>query len=173
MAVHFDGYSLDTTGRPTFRYSLDSGGRGAVLTVAESFAPVKATAATGFSRHFSVEAPGRYHAWLLVGQSVRNPRVVAPADRPAPVLDLKSDEPLVPAGGVRLVLPQDGDRAVVIEASGAPEGSVWRLVPSPGGGWYVLSRLPESREGWKGSFEVITWALPKDDDALLKSLSAK
>jgi hypothetical protein len=89
------------------------------------------------------------------------------------VLDWKSEEPLAPAAGVRLVLPQDGDRAVVLEAAGAPEGSVWRFVPNSGSGWHVLLRLPESREGWKGSFEIITWALPKDDDALLKGLSAK
>ena len=57
MAVHFDGYTLDRTGRPTFRYSLDEGGKGAVLKVAESFAPVKASAATGFKRQFAVNAP--------------------------------------------------------------------------------------------------------------------
>ena len=50
MAVHFDGYTLDKTGRPTFRYSLDEGGKGAVLKVAETFAPIKASAATGFTR---------------------------------------------------------------------------------------------------------------------------
>ena len=47
------------------------------------------------------------------------------------------------------------------------------LVPKSDGGWHVLLRLPESRDGSKGSFDVIVWALPKDDDALLKGLSAK
>ena len=55
--------------------------------------------------------------------------------------DLKAEEPLVPAAGVRLVLPQDADRALVLEAAGAPEGSAWRFVPKPGGGWLVLLRL--------------------------------
>ena len=59
MAVHFDGYSLDKTGRPTFRYSLDEGGKGAVLKVAESPAPIKASAATGFSPAVRRRSPRR------------------------------------------------------------------------------------------------------------------
>jgi hypothetical protein len=49
MAVHFDGYSLDKSGRPTFRYWLDEGGRGAVLRIAETPSPVKSSAATGLT----------------------------------------------------------------------------------------------------------------------------
>jgi hypothetical protein len=142
MAVHFDGYSLDGTGRPTFRYSLDGGGKGAVLKVAESFMPVKASAATGFKRQFAVEVPGGYNAWFLAGQAAKEPRVVPTNGGAAPSFDLKSEEPLVPATGMRLLLPQEADRALVIEASGAPDGSAWRFVPKPGGGWLVLLRLP-------------------------------
>lgn len=172
MAVHFDGYSLDPSGRPTFRYSLDGGGKGAVLTVAESFAPVKASAATGLARHFEVEVPGGgYHAWLLAGQSLKVPRLMSTGNGETPRLDLSGDEPLVPAAGLRLILPQDGDRALVLEAAGGPEGSAWRFTPRPGGGWFIVLRLPEAK--WNGSFDLVMWALPKDDDALLKGLTAK
>ena len=170
MAVHFNGYSLDKSGRPTFRYSLDEYGAGAVLRVAETPAPVKASAATGFARRFAVEAPTGYRAWLLAGQSTRDPRVLSSTG--IRELDLKAEEPLVPAAGSRIVLPQDGDRAVVLEVPHAPEGAAWRFVPKPGGGWLVILRLPEAKDGWKGAFEVVTWALPKNDDALIKDLAA-
>jgi mono/diheme cytochrome c family protein len=173
MAVHFDGYSLDKAGRPTFRYSLDEGGTGAVLKVAETFAPVKASAATGLGRAFAVEAPAGYTAWLLAGQSSKDPRVLLTADGSLPALDLKADEPLAGAAGTRVVLPQDADAAVVLEAVGAPAGTAWRFVPRSGGGWLAVLRLPESKGGWKGEFTLVLWALPKDDEALLRGLTAK
>lgn len=144
-----------------------------MLKLAESFAAVQASAATGFKRHFAVDAPGRYHAWLLAGESAKDPRVMAAGSGKTPRLDLAAADPLVPAAGVRLVLPQEADRALVLEAAGAPEGSVWRFIRKPGGGWLVVLRLPESKSGWKGSFDLMMWALPKDDDALLKELSVK
>src|SRR5438105_9105638 len=64
-AVHFDGYALDKSGRPTFRYTLDERGTGAVLTVAETPAPVRSSVATGFARQFAVETPAGYTAWFL------------------------------------------------------------------------------------------------------------
>jgi hypothetical protein len=171
MAVHFDGYTLDKSGRPTFRYSLAEGGAGAVLKIAETPAPVKASAATGFARHFVVVAPPGYRAWLLAGQSAKKPRVL-PATG-ARQLDLRAEDPVVLAAGVRIVLPQDGDRAVVLEVSDPPEGAAWQFVPKPAGGWLVVLRLPEAKDGWSGTFGLVTWALPKDDDGLIKDLAVK
>src|SRR5207248_2081845 len=105
---------------------------------------------TGFARQFAVEAPAGYTAWFLAGQSAKDPRVIAVSGAQPPALDLKADEPLVAAAGVRVVLPQEADRAVVLEAVGAPDGAAWRFVPKPGG-WLAVLRLPESRGGWKGS----------------------
>jgi hypothetical protein len=173
MAVHFDGYSLDRDGRPTFRYRLTENAKEAVLKVAETLRPMKASVATGFARQFTVEAPGGYHAWLLAGQSSKPPRVLPTDGARSLVLDLKADEPTVPAGASRVVLPQDGDRAVMIQALGVPEGTVWRFVPAAGGGWQAVLRLPTLKEPWKHTFELVVWALPKDDDALLKDLGAK
>jgi cytochrome c2 len=173
MAVNFDGYTLDRSGRPTFRYTLDEGGKGAVLKVSEAPVPIKASVASGFARQFALDVPGGYRAWFLAGQSTKDPRVLAANGGRVPELDLKANESLVATDGVRVVLPIEGDKAVVLEALGAPEGTAWRFVPKPGGGWLAVLRLPESKDGWKGKFELVTWALPKDDDALLKDLTAR
>lgn len=173
MAVHFDGYTLDKDGRPTFRYHLTENPTDGVLRVAETPAPMRTTAATGFTRRFALEAPAGYHAWLLAGQATKEPRVVAANGGAAPALDLKADEPTVSAAGTRVVLPQDGDRAVVLEALNEPAGAAWRFVPRPGGGWLALVRLPATKEPWKGTFDLSLWALPKDEPALLKDLAAQ
>jgi cytochrome c553 len=172
-AVNFDGYSLDKEGRPTFRYHLTENDRDAVLHVSETPIPIKPSVATGFTRQFAVEAPAGYRTWLLAGHSNKQPRVVSATDAKVPTLDLKVDEPTITASAQRVVLPQDGDRAIVLEAVGAPVGSAWRFVPKPGGGWFVVLRLPEMKEPWKGTFELVLWSLPKDDDALLKDLATK
>jgi cytochrome c2/cytochrome c553 len=174
LAVHFDGYLLDKSGLPSFRYRVDGWGKGAVLEATEAIIPVKATAATGLARQFSVETPGDgYRAWFLAGQSVKDPRAIAATTGEAVKIDLNSVEPLIPAAGVRLVLPQEGDRAVVMEAVGVPQGCDWRFVPRPSGGRLAILRLPQAEGGWKGSFSIVIWALPKDDDALLNGLMAK
>ena len=172
QAVHFDGYSLDKEDRPTFRYTLRENEKDGVLKVSETIIPIKASVATGFIRQFAIEIPSGYRSLLLAGQSGKEPRAFTAAVTPISTLDLKAEEPLVAATGSRIVLRQDGDKAIVLEATGAPEGTVWRFVAKPGG-WLVMLRLPESKENWKGTFDLVTWALPKDDDVFLKDLATK
>jgi hypothetical protein len=172
-AVNFDGYGLDKEDRPTFRYTLRENEKDGVLRVSETIIPIKPSAATGFIRQFAVEAPSGYRAWLLAGQSSKEPRAVLVAGTPVPGFDLKAAEPLVAAAGSRVILPQDGDKAVVVEAIGTSEGTAWRFVARPGGGWLILLRLPETKENWKGTFRIATWALPKDDDVFLQDLATK
>ncbi|WP_439624738.1 c-type cytochrome [Gemmata sp.] len=173
MAVRFDGYALDKDGRPTFRYRLSETPGEGTLTVAETPVPMRGSVATGFVRKFAVETPANVTPWLLAGQSVKEPRVVSASGEKLGTLDLKAAEPTVPAAGARVVLPQDGDKAVVLEAIDAPAGAAWRFVPKPGGGWSAVLRLPATKEPWKGAFDLATWAVPRDDDALLKDLSTK
>ena len=78
-----------------------------------------------------------------------------------------------PVAGTRLVLPADGDKAMVLEVVGAPGGTTWRLVPRTGGGWLAVVRLPDAGSGFKAGFALDAWALPKDDEGLLKGLAAK
>ena len=87
----------------------------------------------------------------------------------AVTLDLKADEVTASAVGTRLALP-DGDRATVLEAAGAPAGSTWRFVPNKGGGWLAVLKFPEAKAEQKAAFTLNLWALPKDDEALLKEL---
>jgi cytochrome c2 len=173
MAVHFDGYSLDKSGRPTFRYSLDEGGKGAVLSVAETHEPIKAAAATGFARRFGVESPAGYTTWFFAGMSNKEIRAVRTdgGGRVVPARDAPESE--FGAEGMRVVLPADGDKVIVLEAVNAPPKTVYRFIPKVGGGWLVLLRLPEAKDSWKGSFGLVIWSVAKDDDALLKDLASK
>jgi hypothetical protein len=169
-AVNFDGYSLDKDDLPTFRYTLRENEKDGVLKVAETIVPIKASVATGFIRRFAIDTPGGYRVWFLAGQSGKEPRAYTAAGAPLPTLDLKSAEPRVEAIVSRMVLPQEGDKAIVLEVTGTPAGTAWRVSPKSGGGWLVMLRLPESKEHWKGAFDLVTWALPKDDELLLKDL---
>ena len=171
MAVQFDGYSLDKDGRPTFRYTLTENARGAMLKVAETPIPMRAAVAAGLVRKFEVEAPAGYQGWLLAGITTKDPRAVTPDGEAIP-LDLKAAEVTLPAANTRLVVP-DGDRALVLELAGAPNGTAWRLVPRPGGGWLAVVRLPEAKTAFTTNFALNVWALPKDDDALLKGLTTQ
>ncbi len=173
MAVNFEGYGLDDQGRPTFRYRLTENGRDAVLKVAETPIPIQPSLATGLVRRFALEAPAGYTAWLLAGQTTKEPRVIDAQGKKGPAIDFTAEEPAVEPAGARVVLPQDGDRAAVLEAVDAPAGTVWRFVPRTGGGWLAVLRLPAPKAPWRGSFELVLWAVPKDDDALLKDLAAK
>ncbi|MCE9566561.1 MAG: c-type cytochrome [Planctomycetes bacterium] len=173
QAVQFDGYSLDKDGRPTFRYQLKENPLDAVLTVSETPIPMKPSVATGFTRKFAIDTPAGYTPWLLAGQTSKEPRIVSVTGEKVAGLDLKAEEPTVPTTATRVVLPQDGDKAVVLEALDAPAGSVWRFSPKPGGGYFVMLRMPAPKLAGKGVFDLVLWSIPKDDDALLKDLAAK
>ncbi|MBN9119770.1 MAG: c-type cytochrome [Planctomycetes bacterium] len=168
MAVQFDGYSLDRDGRPTFRYRLDETGKGTELVVAETPAPLKSLLATGLARKFEATVPGGLQAWFFAGTTGGEPRLYDTAGKPVK-LDLKADEVSASAVGTRLVLP-DGDRAAVLEAAGAPAGTAWRFVRHKGGGWLAVLKLPAAKAEQKLAFALNLYALPKDDDSLLKEL---
>lgn len=171
MAVQFDGYSLGKHGRPTFRYRLDETGKGAVLEVAETPSPLKGLLATGLARKFDADVPGGYQAWFFAGTTGKEPRAYD-ARGQAIKLELKAEEAAAPAGS-RVVLPAEGDRAVLLEISGPPPGSSWVFVPGKSGGWLAILKLPSGKDAQKLGFTLNTWALPKDDEGLLKELFAK
>ena len=170
-AVQFEGYSLDGEGKPTFRYKLDETGKGAVLEASETPSALKGILATGLSRKFEASVPGGYHAWFLAGTTSKDPRVYDAKGRPVK-MSLKVDEVTVNAVGTRLVLP-DGERAIVLDASSAPAGTVWRFAPAKGGGWLAILKFPNGKEAQKLAFTLNLWALPKDDEGLLKELFAQ
>jgi cytochrome c553 len=168
MAVKFDGYSLDKDGRPTFRYRLDEQHGGPELIVAETPSPLKSLLATGLARRFDVTIPASQQAWFLAGQTSKEPRAYDRGGKPLK-LDLKAAEVTAPAAGARVVLP-DGERAVVLEASGAPTSTVWQFVQNKGT-WLAVLKLPTAKAEQKLSVTLNTFALPKDDEGLIKELS--
>jgi hypothetical protein len=171
-AVEFDGYSLDKSGQPTFRYRLTENGRGAVLKVAETPRPLSSVIAKGLARQFEVEAPGEYQAWFLAGSSNKDIRAIRTQGGKPIVPDRNEPESSIGVDGVRVILP-DGDKASVLEVIGAPAGTQWRFEAKPGGGWLAIIRLPESRTALKAAFTLNVWGLPKDDDEFLKGLVVK
>lgn len=168
-AVRFDGFSLDKAGRPTFRYTLAEGPKGTELKVAETPAPLKNGIASGLTRQFAVDRPGEFQPWFLAGTAVRDPRAFAADGTPLP-LDLKAAEVKLPAPGTRLVLPVEGDRAAVLDVPAAPPGTEWRLVPR-NGSWLAVLRLPAERG--PAAFTLSVWGLPRDDDALVRTLATQ
>jgi cytochrome c len=159
----FEGYTTDKTGMPTFRYRLEAADP-SPAEVTERPEPLRSGVAVGVSRSLTVKAAPEQRAWLLAGESGREPRLLDA--RGAPVaLDLKSEQADVPAAGRWVVLSQDGDKVIVLAASGAPEGTRWHL-RKLGGKWQALLRLPAGST----SAKVQTWSPYRDDPALLKEL---
>ena len=138
--VHFRGYSLDAGGNPTFRYTFDAPGQ-SVLTVTEKPAPLSAKVATGLSRAFTADVPAGKTAWLLAATASAEPRV----------------------SGTRVVAPQPGGRAVVLDLTGP---ATWQAVRA-GDVWQVLAKLPAATGP---ALTVNLWALPRDDEQLVKAL---
>ena len=171
MAVKFDGYSLDKDGKPTFRYRLDETFKGPELAVTETPFPLKGLLATGLGRRFEATIPGNNQAWFLAGQTSKEPRLFDTTGKPIK-LDLKAEEVTAPAT-LRVILPGDTDRATLIEAAGAPAGSTWQFVKTRSGGWLAVLKFPEAKTEQKAAFTLNLWALPKDDDTLLKDLFEK
>ena len=166
MAVKFDGYSLDKDGKPTFRYRLDETFKGPELAVSETPTPLKSSLVAGLGRKFELTIPGDSQAWFLAGITVKDPRLYDSTGK-AIQLDLKTEDVTATA---RIVLSADGDRTALIEAAGVPAGSSWRFVPTKAGGWLVILKLPLAKAEQRAGFALNLWALPKDDDKILKDL---
>ncbi|VTR94442.1 probable cytochrome oxidase (cbb3-type) : Probable cytochrome oxidase (Cbb3-type) OS=Planctomyces maris DSM 8797 GN=PM8797T_08489 PE=4 SV=1: PA14: Cytochrom_C [Gemmata massiliana] len=168
MAVKFDGYSLDKDGKPTFRYRLDETLKGQPeLAVAETPVPLKGSVATGLGRKFELVIPGSSQVWFLAGVTNKEPRLYDATGK-AITLDLKAEEVTSPATA-RVILSADG-RATLVDATGAPDGSSWRFVPTKNGGWLAVLKLPSAKDEKIVRFALNLWALPKDDDTILKEL---
>ena len=162
--LSFDGYAIDDKGNPTFKSTLRSTD-GHELTVAETPFPLASGVATGVARRFVVNAPAKQTTYFLAGTSMADPRLLEPG-RAGRADYHGTTEMNAPVVG-RLVLPQSGDKAIVLTVSQAPETALWRLVPT-GGTWQAVLVLPAGTG--KAEIVVNTWAVPKDDDALIREL---
>lgn len=145
-----EGYTLDASGNPTFTYR-----HGTALRVEETPAIARSPVAMGVERKMTVAVSAGKSAWLNVADADKDVRVAGGK--------VESELPAT----ARLVLPQPGGKAVVLDAV-APAGSAWVFVPKPAGGSSILLRVPEG----KSAVTVTHWAVPKDDDDLIRGLPA-
>lgn len=170
--VQFAGYFLNPAGNPTFRYALTDAEGKPQIAVQDLVEPLPVTVSAGLKQSFTVDLPAGKTPWFFAGTSTKDPRAYTEGGQVVS-LNLKQTEQELPAAGHRLVLPTENNRAVVLEAVGAPTGTVWRLVPRSGAGWVVMLRFPESMTATKAEFQLLTWGLPRDDEDLLKGLKSK
>ncbi|MCS6850732.1 MAG: c-type cytochrome [Gemmataceae bacterium] len=164
--LHFLGYGVDRAGKPTIRYRLGAGDA-TDLEVAERPEPLKlAGVAFGVQRRFRLRLVTATTPWFWAGVSPQPPRPV-PAETGATEI---GDQPRLLAASTRLVLPQEGQRALVLALAQYPPETHW-LVQRKGPSWQVLVRLP-SRLG-EADLVVNVWAPFRDDPALLKEIMAE
>jgi hypothetical protein len=161
--LSFGGYTTDKDGVPTFRYKVQAADPHPV-EVTERPEPLRSGVGVGVARAFTVKAEKDQTAWLFVGESPREPRLLDAKANPL-TLDLKSGSAEVTASGRMLALPQDGDKVIVLAVSGAPDGAKWHLRKLDGK-WQALLKLPAGA----ASVKVQAWAPYRDEPALLKEL---
>ncbi|MGL4422314.1 MAG: hypothetical protein ACRCZF_16710, partial [Gemmataceae bacterium] len=154
MNVMFEGYNLNPAGEPSFRYRIRGPKSEQFLKVVDQPTPLRSGVATGLGRAFQVTWPHETEAWLLLGEASGAPRMVG---KMAPVNGHE-------AQGAELVLPQSGNRAVFLRVLDPSPGSTL-AVTKVGEKSLVFLLLGHQKTG--ADFRTETWAIPRDDDALL------
>jgi hypothetical protein len=165
--VRFEGYSTDAAGLPTFRYRVEAADPHP-LAVSERPEPLRSPVAAGLMRHFRIDVPGRETPWLFAGEAARKPRLLDGKGTPIP-LNLKGIEAEASAAGTLLVLPQPGERPVVLALAAASAGCRWHLRRS-GNTWQALLQLPPAVSDEQVQFDLKVWAPYRDEPGLLKEL---
>jgi mono/diheme cytochrome c family protein len=166
LRLRFAGYTLDRGGVPSFRYRLQE------VAVSERLEGLRGAVAAGVARRFRLQVPAGQTLWLLAGATERPPRL-QDGKGEAVSLDLKSGKAEADFAGRFLLLPQEGDRVVVLAPAVAPAGTRWHLQRT-GGTWQALLRVPAGKTARTVAVELKVWAPYRDEPALLKELlSAK
>jgi mono/diheme cytochrome c family protein len=163
----FHGYRTDAQGLPTFHYRLNADDAEGV-EVSEKPVPLHSVVGTGLGRRFVVRVPVHGITWLLAGETSQEPRLLDATGAAAP-LDLKASSLEVPAADRRLMLPQGGDRLVILVLSEAPAGTRW-ILQRQAKGWQALARLPAVPEATTVKIGFDIWVPYSNDPGLLKEL---
>jgi len=168
--LQFDGYALDKDGQPTFRYRVEASESNAVA-VKERPEPLRCSVAVGMGRHFGLHVPAQRVVWLLAGETSADPRVMDGKANPVTV-DLKAGKVELPAADRLVVLPQEGDKIIVLGVAAAPDGSKW-LLQKQAKTWQVMLRLPPPDKASDVKVDLNVWAPFRDEAELLKELVTK
>jgi hypothetical protein len=161
--VRFEGYATDKAGMPTFRYEVNAS-EAQPVRVTECPAPLRHAAGIGVSRRFTLEVPAQRTAWLWAGDASQPPRLL---DRNGNSIATTEQA----AAERALVLPQSGDRILLLMVHTAPPGTRWHLARHAGG-WHVLLVLPASAEPARSSVCLDIWMPYRNDAAFFKELRA-
>jgi hypothetical protein len=165
--LSFEGYSTDKTGLPTFRYRLDAGG-GASVVVKERLQALRNASAVGLERCFTLDGSAQRGLWLLAGEARQMPRVFQIKGKTLLplVLDRQGDAVDFTAPDRLLVLPQEGDRVLVLTLAKAPVRARWHL-QLQGSTWKVMLQLPRPAEKGAAEVHLRVWSPYRDDPACL------
>src|SRR5262249_17879961 len=123
--LRFDGYKLSKYGKPVFRYRVRAGLEDSV-SVEEFPTPLQATCGPGIRRQLTLDVAAGLTPWLLAGECGGEPRVVGNDGKPVSI-NWKSGTVQLIAKERLVVLPQDGDRAVVLKVSDATDKWTWHI----------------------------------------------
>ncbi len=167
LSIHFEGYTIDAGGLPTFRYRVNAGDN-QVMEVVEKPEPLHQAVAAGVARAFRVTAPAHEKAWFWAGQAQGKPRLLDHAGNEHS-LDLKAGLVEVPAAGKLWLLPQGGSHTLILSLADAPQGARWHLIRQ-GNGWQLLLQLPARETATPVQFRVNMWVPYRDDPGLVKEL---
>jgi hypothetical protein len=167
---HFEGYTTDGAGLPTFQYRFHGAGPHAV-EIQERPEPLSTPVGVGLARHFTLNIPGQHTAWLLAGTASQEPKLLDAKGNLVP-LHVKPGGADLPADSRVLVLPQAGARATILEVSAAPAGTHWRL-ERQGKTWQAMVRLPRCTQAAGVQMRLAIWVPYRDDPGLLRDLVRK
>lgn len=171
--VRFLGYTLDTDGKPSFRYQLNDSDSSSSLLVVEKPVPMPVTIAAGLKRELEVRVPGGKQAWFNLGVSQARPKLYnangeAEAQKPN-----QTAETIAVTGQhqrTNILLPQDGNKAVLAQVENLPDKSKVLIKERGNNQWEVLVQLPEATKEQEFEFQVTVWGLPQNDEQLLREL---
>lgn len=165
--VAFDGYHTDVRGLPTFRYRIEAHSPHA-LRVTEQPEPLLSTAGVGVARQFTLEIPGKLTTWFLVGHGAQPPRGLGSDDQPVK-LPFKVGPLELPTREWRLLVPQEGNRMLLLSVATAPEETRWYLRQVEGE-WHTLLKFPAEAANRHIKVRVHVWSPYRDDPDLLREL---
>jgi mono/diheme cytochrome c family protein len=165
--LQFQGYKLSKDRGPIFRYKILTG-KDNWAEVRESFGPLRNGGAVGIARHFNIDVPAEHTAWLLAGESSRDPRLFDDKGKPLS-LEVKDGKASAPVAKRYLGLARDGQRLAVVGVKSAPEGSRWRL-RKVNGLWEAILEIPSQKSARIVAVNLDVWAPFKDEPALIKDM---
>jgi mono/diheme cytochrome c family protein len=166
-----DGYRLDKGGSPTFFYRVAAGKE--MVRISERPEPVRGPLANGLTRRFELEIPAKQTLWFFAGVGEHKPDFLNPREQGTKVLPERIQAPAgeffeAPAERV-VMLPQGGDRFVLLQLVGEIQGLHWRARQDKNGRWSVFLHIPAGSEA-RRRVEVCALVPHRNEPAALQEL---